>query len=80
MDGMERLGAVFKNLRDARNMVKQRTLIHRKTLCEIGIVTTGLKSIASPAKAITRSCLPDRAAWSATKLALRQMTNCSMTA
>jgi hypothetical protein len=60
MDGMQSLGAVFKNFRDARNMVKQRALIPRKTLREIGTVTTGLKSTAIPAKGITQSCLPDR--------------------
>lgn len=80
MDGMESLGGVLRNFTDARNMLKQSKLIHRKTLCGTGIITTGLKSTASPAKAIAQSCLPDLAAWNATRIALRQMTNCSMIA
>ncbi len=77
MDTAARLGAVSKNLRDARNMVKQNRLIHGKTTGENGTATTGLKSIASPAKAIVQRCFLDRAAWNATRVALPQMTNCS---
>jgi hypothetical protein len=80
MDGIESLGAVFRNFTAARNTVKQSILIHTKTLRETGTVTTGLKSTARAAKAITQSCLPDRAAWCETRMALRQMTNWSMIA
>jgi hypothetical protein len=80
MDGIESLGAVFKNFTATRNMVKQSILIHKKMLWETGTVTNGLKSTARAAKAITQSCLPDRAAWFDTRIALRQMTNCSMIA
>ena len=62
MDAIESLGAVLKNFTAARNMVKQSILIHRKTLCETGTAITGLRSTASPAKAIAQSCLPDRTA------------------
>jgi len=80
MDGIDTLGAVFGNFTAATNMVKQSILIHRKTLRETGTVTTGLKRIARAAKAITQSCLPDRAAWRETRMALRQMTNWRMIA
>ena len=80
MDGIESLGAVFRNFTAARNMVKQSILIHRKALCENGTAITGLRSTASPAKAIAQSCLPDRTAWHDTRMALRQMTNSSMIA
>jgi hypothetical protein len=80
MDGIESLGAVFRNFTAARNMVKQSILIHRKMLRETGTVTTELKNTASAAKEITQSCLPDRAARRETRMALRQMTNWSMIA